>query len=124
MSSILTSAPPSPSLVSFRSSRASLPIESTDIEQPAVQANIELEAKGTKHPQYYFKDGNVVFLIDEVLYNVHRYFFERDSAHFRSILDSVQGVDEKNQRPNMVSQIMCLSRSTSTRECILFLTAL
>ncbi|KZP05987.1 hypothetical protein FIBSPDRAFT_966826 [Athelia psychrophila] len=105
MSSILTSAPPSPSLVSFGSSRASSPIESTDIEQPVVQANIELEAKGTRHPQYYFKDGNMVFLVDEVLYNVHRYFFERDSAHFRSILDSVQGVGEKN--PIVLPDVSC-----------------
>ncbi|KZP28756.1 hypothetical protein FIBSPDRAFT_693229, partial [Athelia psychrophila] len=27
-------------------------------------------------------------------YNVHRYFFERDSTHFRSILESIQGADE------------------------------
>ncbi|KZP05989.1 hypothetical protein FIBSPDRAFT_1053788 [Athelia psychrophila] len=105
MPSILTSAPPNPSLVSFGSSRASSPIDSTDIEQPAVQANIELESKGTRHPQYYFKDGNLVFLIEEVLYNVHRYFFERDSAHFRSILESVQGVDEKN--PIVLSDVSC-----------------
>ncbi|KZP22519.1 hypothetical protein FIBSPDRAFT_859566 [Athelia psychrophila] len=83
MSSILTSAPPSPSLVSFGNS-------------PAGQAKTELAAKGTRHSQYYFKDGNVVFLIEDVLYNVHRYFFERDSAHFRSILESVQGADEQN----------------------------
>ncbi|KZP17583.1 hypothetical protein FIBSPDRAFT_864763 [Athelia psychrophila] len=62
MSSILTSAPPSPSLVSFGSSRALLPIDSTEIEQPAGQANIEPEAKETGHSQYYFKDGNVIFL--------------------------------------------------------------
>ncbi|KZP28776.1 hypothetical protein FIBSPDRAFT_691501, partial [Athelia psychrophila] len=46
--------------------------------------------------QYYFKDGNVAFLIEEVLYHVHRYFFERDSTHFRSILESVQGADKQN----------------------------
>ncbi|KZP06380.1 hypothetical protein FIBSPDRAFT_1053561 [Athelia psychrophila] len=95
MSSILTSAPPSPSLVSFGSSRASSPFHSNELEQPAGQADIELEAKGTKHSQYYFKRwGNCGLL--EVLYSVHRYFFERDSAHFRSILESVQGADAKN----------------------------
>ncbi|KZP28658.1 hypothetical protein FIBSPDRAFT_817073 [Athelia psychrophila] len=57
------------------------------------------------HSQYYFKDGNVVFLIEEVLYNVHRYFFERDSAHFRSILESGQGVDEKN--PIVLPDVSC-----------------
>ncbi|KZP06381.1 hypothetical protein FIBSPDRAFT_804941, partial [Athelia psychrophila] len=105
MSSILTSAPPSPSLVSFGSTRASPPLDSTELEQPAGQANVELEAKGTRHSQYYFNDGNVVFLIEEVLYNVHRYFFERDSAHFRPILESVQGVDEKN--PIVLPDVSC-----------------
>ncbi|KZP19786.1 hypothetical protein FIBSPDRAFT_862262 [Athelia psychrophila] len=105
MSSILTSAPPSPSLVPFESTRASSPLGSNDLDQPAVQASIELEAKGARHSQYYFKDGNVVFLIEETLYNVHRYFFERDSAHFRSVLESVEGVDEKN--PIVLPDVSC-----------------
>ncbi|KZP17548.1 hypothetical protein FIBSPDRAFT_830317, partial [Athelia psychrophila] len=105
MSSILTSAPPSPSPVSFGSTRASPPLDSTELEEPAGQANIGLEAKGTRHSQYYFKDGNVVFLIEEVLYNVHHYFFERDSTQFRSILETVQGVDEKN--PIVLPDVNC-----------------
>ncbi|KZP02245.1 hypothetical protein FIBSPDRAFT_96963 [Athelia psychrophila] len=64
MSSILTSAPPSPSPVSFGSSRAS-PLDSNELEQPAVQANIDPEAKATRHSQYYFKDGNVVFQVSQ-----------------------------------------------------------
>ncbi|KZP25636.1 hypothetical protein FIBSPDRAFT_855565 [Athelia psychrophila] len=55
MSSILTSAPPSP--------RASSLIDSNELEQPAGQAKIGQEAKGTRHSQFYFKDGNVVFLV-------------------------------------------------------------
>ncbi|KAH9005685.1 hypothetical protein EDB83DRAFT_753127 [Lactarius deliciosus] len=31
---------------------------------------------------YYFKDGNVTFLVDGTLYCVHRYFFARDSVYF------------------------------------------
>ncbi|KZP17540.1 hypothetical protein FIBSPDRAFT_698883, partial [Athelia psychrophila] len=58
-----------------------------------------------RHPQYYFKDGNTIFLIEEVLYNVHRYFFERDSAHFRSILENVQGTEEKN--PIILPDVNC-----------------
>ncbi|KZP17916.1 hypothetical protein FIBSPDRAFT_659092, partial [Athelia psychrophila] len=76
-----------------------------ELDQPAVQVNIELEAKGTRHSQYYFKDGNVAFLIEKTLYNVHRYFFERDSAHFCSILESVQGVDGKN--PIALPDVRC-----------------
>ncbi|KZP14477.1 hypothetical protein FIBSPDRAFT_868296, partial [Athelia psychrophila] len=55
MSSILTSAPPSP--------RASPAIDSNELEQPAGQAKIGQEDKGTRHSHYYFKDGNVVFFV-------------------------------------------------------------
>ncbi|KZP08362.1 hypothetical protein FIBSPDRAFT_703036, partial [Athelia psychrophila] len=58
-----------------------------------------------RHSRYYFKDGNVVFLIEDVLYNVHRYFFERDSTHFRSILESVKGADEQN--PIVLLDVSC-----------------
>ncbi|KZP10909.1 hypothetical protein FIBSPDRAFT_757464, partial [Athelia psychrophila] len=97
MSSILTSAPPSP--------RASSLIDSNELEQPAGQAKIGQEAKGTRHSQYNFKDGNVVFLVDEVLYNVHRYFFERDSAHFGSVLESAQESEETS--PIVLADVSC-----------------
>ncbi|KAH9051015.1 hypothetical protein EDB83DRAFT_1360523 [Lactarius deliciosus] len=35
-----------------------------------------------KHDAYFFKDGNVTFLVDGTLYCVHRYFFSRDSVYF------------------------------------------
>ncbi|KZP27875.1 hypothetical protein FIBSPDRAFT_817855 [Athelia psychrophila] len=105
MTSILTSAPPSPSLVSFGSSRAASTLNANELELPAVQGSIDPEAKATRHSQYYFKDGNIVFLIEEVLYNVHRYFFERDSTHFRSILESIQGADEQN--PIVLPDVSC-----------------
>ncbi|KAI9441602.1 hypothetical protein H4582DRAFT_1397150 [Lactarius indigo] len=35
-----------------------------------------------RHDTYFFKDGNVTFLIDGTLYCVHRYFFSRDSVYF------------------------------------------
>ncbi|KZP28654.1 hypothetical protein FIBSPDRAFT_947479 [Athelia psychrophila] len=105
MSSILTSAPPSPSFVSLGSSRAVSTLGPNELELPAVQGNIDLEAKPTRHSQYYFKDGNIVFLVEEVLYNVHRYFFERDSAHFRSILESGQWADEED--PIVLPDVKC-----------------
>ncbi|KZP28772.1 hypothetical protein FIBSPDRAFT_779706 [Athelia psychrophila] len=106
MSSILSSAPPSPSLESLGSSRAASTLDSNELALPPVQANIQQEAKGARHSNYYFNDGNVVFLIEEVLYNVHRYFFERDSTHFRSILESVQlGSDEHN--PIVLPDVRC-----------------
>ncbi|KAF7973584.1 hypothetical protein HWV62_14870 [Athelia sp. TMB] len=97
MSSILgPSIPSSPSVMSMDSSP----------EAPFDLAN-ELEAKGTKHPHYFFEDGNIVFLVEGTLYNVHRYFFARDSAHFRSIfgLKGVEGIDE--YRPCALSDVNC-----------------
>jgi len=35
-----------------------------------------------RHDIYFFKDGNITFLVDGTLYCVHRYFFSRDSAYF------------------------------------------
>ncbi|KAH9161839.1 hypothetical protein EDB89DRAFT_691528 [Lactarius sanguifluus] len=35
-----------------------------------------------RHDAYFFKDGNVTFLVDGMLYCVHRYFFARDSVYF------------------------------------------
>ncbi|KAH9051019.1 hypothetical protein EDB83DRAFT_2169044, partial [Lactarius deliciosus] len=35
-----------------------------------------------RHGKYFFKDGNVTFLVDGILYCVHRYFFSRDSVYF------------------------------------------
>jgi len=89
-STISTSAPPSPSLKSLDSSRPASPLDLTEGETSMIQPN-QLDA-AKRHPTYYFKDGNVVFLVEGVLYNVHRYFFERDSSHFRSILEATDAV--------------------------------
>ncbi|KAI9429157.1 hypothetical protein H4582DRAFT_1777741, partial [Lactarius indigo] len=35
-----------------------------------------------RHDTYFFKDGNVTFLVGGTLYCVHRYFFSRDSVYF------------------------------------------
>ncbi|KAK0454518.1 hypothetical protein EV421DRAFT_1757251 [Armillaria borealis] len=38
-----------------------------------------------KHEAYYLKGGDVYFLVDECLFKVHRYFFERESSKFRQM---------------------------------------
>lgn len=38
-----------------------------------------------RHPQYYLNGGDVHFLLDNKLFRVHRYFFERESRKFRDI---------------------------------------
>ncbi|KZP04075.1 hypothetical protein FIBSPDRAFT_767980, partial [Athelia psychrophila] len=87
--------------MSLSSSRASSPFDVTITEAPVGQAN-ELDTNKRRHPQYYFEDGNVVFLIEGALYNVHRYFFARDSTHFRAILQ-----DTDASHPCVMSDVSC-----------------
>ncbi|KZT27205.1 hypothetical protein NEOLEDRAFT_1034811, partial [Neolentinus lepideus HHB14362 ss-1] len=60
-----------------------------------------LDPAGKKHECYYFEDDRVTFRVEGVLFRVHRFFFERDSAWFRErILDNKQphdGVIELSQ---------------------------
>ncbi|KAH9833511.1 uncharacterized protein C8Q71DRAFT_187066 [Rhodofomes roseus] len=44
-----------------------------------------------RHERFYFKDGNVVFLVGDTLFNVHRYFFERDSPIFQTMFSQPSG---------------------------------
>ncbi|KAF7973585.1 hypothetical protein HWV62_14872 [Athelia sp. TMB] len=109
MSSIIeSSAPSSPPVMSTGSSRASSPVDLdlTMAETPLKFAQ-EKEIKGTKHPHYFFEDGSIVFLVEGSLYKIHRYFFARDSAHFRSIfgLKGVEGSDEYS--PCILSDVNC-----------------
>ncbi|KZP11865.1 hypothetical protein FIBSPDRAFT_870886 [Athelia psychrophila] len=97
-----STSPPSPSLVSLGGSRASSPSDVTVAEAPVDQAN-EPDANKSRHPQYYFEDGNVVFRIEDTLYNVHRYFFARDSTHFRAILR-----DTDTSHPYVMSDVSCV----------------
>ncbi|KAF7973593.1 hypothetical protein HWV62_14888 [Athelia sp. TMB] len=103
---INTSAPSSPLPMSMDSSCASSPL---DLTIPGVPFDVaeEQEAKWTRHPRYFFEDGNIVFLVGETIYNIHRYFFARDSAHFRSIFGAcgVQGANELN--PYVLSDFSC-----------------
>ncbi|KAG1727468.1 uncharacterized protein EDB91DRAFT_1061124 [Suillus paluster] len=34
------------------------------------------------HPEYYLRDGNIIFLVENTLFCVHRLFFERESQFF------------------------------------------
>ncbi|KZP20410.1 hypothetical protein FIBSPDRAFT_1022589 [Athelia psychrophila] len=93
--------PTSPSLMSLSSSHASSPFGVTITEAPVDQTN-EPDANKSRHPQYYFEDGNVVFLIEDTLYNVHRYFFARDSTHFRALFQ-----DTDTSHPCAMSDVSC-----------------
>jgi len=42
--------------------------------------------KPKRDPEYYFQDGNIVFLVENHLFRVHRHFFVRESAVFSDML--------------------------------------
>ncbi|TFY71232.1 hypothetical protein EVG20_g1773 [Dentipellis fragilis] len=56
------------------------------VEQKYQSSQAESGQTYEKHQTFYFADGNVTFLVGDTLYRVHRYFFQRDSAHFANLL--------------------------------------
>ena len=92
--------------------------------QPASPPGLSADAKPTtddsfaRHDTYFFKDGNITFLvrvallpppdsltrsqIDGTLYCVHRYFFSRDSVYFSSKFSQL-GVRDHEHLNNAVS---------------------
>ncbi|KAH9174995.1 hypothetical protein EDB89DRAFT_429569 [Lactarius sanguifluus] len=55
-----------------------------------------------RHDVYFFKDGNVTFLVDGTLYCVHRYFFSRDSVYFSTRFTRL-GVCDYEALPTIIS---------------------
>jgi len=55
-----------------------------------------------RHNKYFFKDGNVTFLVDNVLYCVHRYFFSRDSTYFATRFDQLD-IHDHEPLPTIIS---------------------
>ncbi|KAH9966274.1 hypothetical protein BJV74DRAFT_785522 [Russula compacta] len=39
-----------------------------------------------RHPEYYIHGGDIIFRVEDTLFRVHRYFFTRESAFFRTKL--------------------------------------
>lgn len=63
----------------------------------------------TRHPQYYIEDGNIVFLVEDVLFRVHRYHLRKHSPVFESMLTlpqtgtTAEGTSDEN--PIVLPQI-------------------
>lgn len=47
----------------------------------------------TQHKRFFFEDGNITFLVDGILYRVHRYFLCRDSKMFMTRLSRLPAQD-------------------------------
>ncbi|KAH9175002.1 hypothetical protein EDB89DRAFT_430094 [Lactarius sanguifluus] len=80
MSPTASEAPGLPS-AEFEAQHASLPGFPEEGKTPR-SGHTTPDDSFIQHDAYFFKDGNVTFLIDGTLYCVHRYFFSRDSVYF------------------------------------------
>ncbi|KAH9175006.1 hypothetical protein EDB89DRAFT_1817295, partial [Lactarius sanguifluus] len=55
-----------------------------------------------RHDAYFFKDGNVTFLVGGTLYCVHRYFFSRDSVYFSTRFAQL-GIRDHEALPTIIT---------------------
>ncbi|KAH9067665.1 hypothetical protein EDB87DRAFT_18972 [Lactarius vividus] len=55
-----------------------------------------------RHNTYFFKDGNIAFLVDGTIYCVHRFFFSRDSTYFSTRLAQL-GIRDHEALTTLVS---------------------
>ncbi|TFY83748.1 hypothetical protein EWM64_g254 [Hericium alpestre] len=58
------------------------PVKPTITEKSTPISASDLSSTYKRHDRFYFDDGNITFLVEDVLYSVHRYFFCRDSSYF------------------------------------------
>jgi len=53
----------------------------------------------TQHKRFFFEDGNITFLVDGILYRVHRYFLCRDSKIFMTRLSRLAAQEGSSRLP-------------------------
>ncbi|KAJ3827046.1 hypothetical protein F5878DRAFT_248054 [Lentinula raphanica] len=66
-----------------------------------------------KHPRFYFPDGNVLFRVEDTLYRIHKYFFQRDSPVFGAMFslpvpNGEQPEGDVDGRPIHLDGIQCV----------------
>ncbi|KAI9452808.1 hypothetical protein F5148DRAFT_1235274 [Russula earlei] len=100
------------SIVSFDSTFSDLPMATPEAHgakhselgvKDMSATNLQKGASSTedpflRHDKYYFKDGNITFLVEGTLYCVHRYFFSRDSTYFSTKLAQLDVIDHEPLR--------------------------
>ncbi|TFY75991.1 hypothetical protein EWM64_g8020 [Hericium alpestre] len=63
-------------------------VNPTGSQQSSPTRSPESSSTYKRHERFYFDDGNIVFAVQNVLYNVHRYFFCRDSSFFSNLVNN------------------------------------
>jgi len=85
----------------FGAKHTSLPGVSEEGRTPR-GGHATLDDSFVRHDTYFFKDGNVTFLIDDTLYCVHRFFFSRDSTYFSERFSKL-GIRDHEALPIVIS---------------------
>ncbi|KAG9312168.1 hypothetical protein JVU11DRAFT_7459 [Chiua virens] len=44
-------------------------------------------SKMQRHEDFYLRDGNICFMVENTVFRLHRYFFERESKYFQQLLN-------------------------------------
>ncbi|KAI5122318.1 hypothetical protein M0805_002485 [Coniferiporia weirii] len=78
--------------------------QSLGLNQPESYSLSTSEEGGIlRHDEYYIPSGDIVFKVEDTLFRVHRYFFERDSPVFEDMLslpqssdNALEGVSDEN----------------------------
>ncbi|KAH9927820.1 uncharacterized protein B0H18DRAFT_274144 [Fomitopsis serialis] len=55
-----------------------------------------------RHERYYFDDGSLIFLAEDTLFNVHRYYFQRDSPVFQAMFSQSSSSGEGKSDDNPI----------------------
>jgi len=53
-----------------------------------------------RHEEYYLRDGNVCFVVENTVFRLHRYFFEKESDYFRDRLGPSSQGDSEDGSPD------------------------
>ncbi|TFK45106.1 hypothetical protein BDQ12DRAFT_595172 [Crucibulum laeve] len=60
----------------------------------------------SRHDEYYIQGGDLFFLVEQVQFRVHRYFFERESSFFRGQLETPASPGASRQGTDSTSAIV------------------
>ncbi|KIM76793.1 hypothetical protein PILCRDRAFT_91427 [Piloderma croceum F 1598] len=72
--------------------------------------SVNVPAGPKHHPKYYFEDGNIIFLVENDLFCIHRHFFVRESVVFRDMLSFPSGSEtftegQSDDRPIVLQNV-------------------
>ncbi|KAH9915884.1 uncharacterized protein B0H18DRAFT_1039567 [Fomitopsis serialis] len=67
--------------------------------QPALAVSLDCLMAPTRHDQFYFDDGNIIFLVEDKVFKVHRYFLVRESPVFRDMFSMESDEGQSDDKP-------------------------